>query len=157
MTQADASLESDKPKIKTPAPYEMLKHTLSSGGVNGFDGFRMAVTKQINLHAASSHLYVSFNFFSLRCEPLIFSRQIVLFLLISYWIGSQTVPPMYQFSVFLGTDNGQAANVRTDAELNNVEAEFRTPITTNIAGKTNLVLTEQMNQVRKKLFLFITF
>jgi hypothetical protein len=56
MPQADAAIESEKEKIKTPAQYENLRGTLQQGSVNAFDGFRVVVQKQVNLNTVVSHL-----------------------------------------------------------------------------------------------------
>lgn len=54
--QADAALENDKKKIKTPIQYENLKNSLQAGSVNTYDGFRFIVQKQVNLNTVVSHL-----------------------------------------------------------------------------------------------------
>ncbi len=54
--QADAKLESERPRIKAPMSFDGLKNTLNNAGVASFDGFRMAVQKQINLNTVTSHL-----------------------------------------------------------------------------------------------------
>ena len=54
--KADAKLENEKPKIKTPQSYENLKNTFNSASVSSYDGFRIAVQKQVNLNTVTSHL-----------------------------------------------------------------------------------------------------
>lgn len=54
--QADAAVENDKKRIKTPMQYENLKHSLSSASVNTYDGMRFIVQKQVNLNTVVSHL-----------------------------------------------------------------------------------------------------
>lgn len=49
-------MESDKKRIKTPMQYENLKHSLSVGSVNTYDGMRFVVQKQVNLNTVVSHL-----------------------------------------------------------------------------------------------------
>ena len=54
--QADAAIEGEKAKIKTPMQFENLKSTLSQGTVHPYDGFRVIVQKQVNLNSVVSHL-----------------------------------------------------------------------------------------------------
>ena len=54
--QADAAIENEKGKIKTPMHFENLRGTLMQGSPNTFDGFRLVVQKQVNLNTVVSHL-----------------------------------------------------------------------------------------------------
>lgn len=54
--QADAAIENQKLKLRTPLLYENLRNTISQGSVSTFDGFRCAVQKQVNLNTVVSHL-----------------------------------------------------------------------------------------------------
>ena len=54
--QANAAIETQKSKIKTPPLFESIKQTIDQGSVNTFDGFRCAVQKQVNLNTVVSHL-----------------------------------------------------------------------------------------------------
>ena len=54
--QADAAIENEKAKIKTPMQFADLKGTLMQGTPNAFDGFRVVVQKQVNLNTVVSHL-----------------------------------------------------------------------------------------------------
>jgi hypothetical protein len=54
--QADAAIENEKAKIRTPMQFENLKNTLSQGSVHPYDGFRVIVQKQVNLNSVVSHL-----------------------------------------------------------------------------------------------------
>lgn len=53
---ADAAIEDEKSKVKTPMQYEGLRGTLMQGSPNAFDGFRVVVQKQVNLNTVVSHL-----------------------------------------------------------------------------------------------------
>lgn len=65
--QANAKLDGDKPKIKTPITFDGLKNTINNSSVSSYDGFRMVVQKQINLNTIVSHLYAIISFPSLFC------------------------------------------------------------------------------------------
>jgi hypothetical protein len=54
--QADAAVEADKFRTKSPLQLESLKSSFNSGRVNSFDGLRFAVSKQLNMNTAVSHL-----------------------------------------------------------------------------------------------------
>ncbi len=54
--QADALSENAKPRISTPMQFENLRNFVSQGSVNGYDGFRVIVQKQLNLNTVVSHL-----------------------------------------------------------------------------------------------------
>lgn len=56
LQQADAIAEAQRFNIKTPPQLDQLKIGMNNGRVNGFDGFRFAVSKQVNLNTAVSHL-----------------------------------------------------------------------------------------------------
>jgi len=53
---ADAAIEDEKGKVKTPMQFEGLRGTLMQGSPNAFDGFRVVVQKQVNLNTVVSHL-----------------------------------------------------------------------------------------------------
>lgn len=114
--QADAKLENEKPKIKVPQSFENLKNTFNSVSVGSYDGFRIAVQKQINLNAVTSHFY---------------------------WIGSQlTGQQIYQYRLILPFDDGKLVNVATNIDLSSVEGEVKVPINSNINSKATFVLAE---------------
>jgi hypothetical protein len=54
--QADAAVENDKQRIKTPMQYEDLRGAMMGASTNPYDGFRFIVQKQVNLNTAVSHL-----------------------------------------------------------------------------------------------------
>jgi hypothetical protein len=56
IADADRAIEEQKSKVHTPPQYENVQHLMRQGQVNGFDGFRVAVQKQINLQTVVSHL-----------------------------------------------------------------------------------------------------
>ena len=56
LQQADAAAEAQRFNIKTPPHLEQLRLGLGAGRVNTFDGLRFAVSKQVNLNTAVSHL-----------------------------------------------------------------------------------------------------
>lgn len=56
MEQAEAEIEKDRRKVKTPIQYEDLRGVLQGSSVNSYDGFRFIVQKQVNLNTAVSHL-----------------------------------------------------------------------------------------------------
>lgn len=54
--QADAAIEKNKLKIKTPLQWESVRNQLHMGTVGSYDGFRAIVQKQVNLNTVVSHL-----------------------------------------------------------------------------------------------------
>ena len=56
LVQADAAIEKDKARIKTPMQYESLRNVFGATSVGTYDGFRFAVQKQVNLNTVVSHL-----------------------------------------------------------------------------------------------------
>jgi hypothetical protein len=54
--QADAAIQNEKSKIRTPMQFENLRGTLHQGSPHTFDGLRVAVQKQVNLNTVVSHL-----------------------------------------------------------------------------------------------------
>jgi len=120
--QADAAIESQKERIRTPNQFEHLRGTLGQGSVNTFDGFRVHVQKQVNLNTVVSHFY---------------------------WVGSQqTGQPIYQYRLILPFDD-KVVNVATDMDFN-VEGEVKGPLSflgKNINAKSNFVIGEQANNI----------
>jgi hypothetical protein len=53
---ADAAIEGDRIRIKTPPQLEAFKHGLYAGKVNVFEGLRFSVQKQVNLNSAVNHM-----------------------------------------------------------------------------------------------------
>ena len=110
---ANATLEGEKAKIRTPMQYENLVGTLRQGSVNTYDGFRVVVQKQVNLNTVVSHFY---------------------------WIGSQaTQQPIYQYRVILPFDDNKVLNVATDMDFN-VEGEAKIGFTEQISAKSNFAV-----------------
>ena len=118
--QADAALEKEKRKIQTPGGYDNVKNMLQGGSVNTFDGFRLGASKQVNLNTMVSHFY---------------------------WIGSQNVPPIYQYRLILPFDDGRLVNISTDVEFSNIDAEFKIPIDQQQSAKINLSLPQEGYQL----------
>lgn len=110
--QADAALEKEKKKIKTPIQYENLKNSLQAGSVNTYDGFRFIVQKQVNLNTVVSHFY---------------------------WMGSAAMPqPLYQYRLILPIDDDKMINVATDLDFN-IEGEAKYTVAPNMIVKSNFV------------------
>lgn len=60
----------------------------------------------------------------------------------SYWVGSQNVPPMYQYRLVLPFEDGKVVNISTDVEFSNIDAEFKLPIDASRSAKINLSLPQ---------------
>ena len=97
-----------------PMLFENLAGTLRQGSVNNYDGFRLVLQKQVNLNTITSHFY---------------------------WIGSQSVPPIYQYRLILPFEDKQV-NVATDMDFN-IEGEVRVPLGKGLSAKTNFSVHEQ--------------
>ncbi len=54
--QADALINANKLKLKTPRQFSDQGMTLGKANVNTYDGFRLVVQKQVNLNTVVSHL-----------------------------------------------------------------------------------------------------
>lgn len=65
----------------------------------------------------------------------------------SYWIGSQNVPPIYQYRLILPFDDGRLVNISTDVEFSNIDAEFKIPIDQQQSAKINLSLPQEGYQL----------
>mgnify|MGYP000921603784 CR=1 FL=1 len=75
----------------------------------------------------------------------------LLFLFCSYWIGSQNVPPIYQYRLILPFEDGKLVNISTDVEFSNIDAEFKLPIDAQRSMKVNLSLPQEGYQVSGEL------
>jgi hypothetical protein len=117
-------LEKDKPKIKAPGGYDNVKNTFQGASVNTFDGFRLGASKQVNLNTMVSHFY---------------------------WIGSQNVPPIYQYRLILPFEDGKLVNISTDVEFSNIDGEFKVPLDAQSSFKLNLSLPQEGYQVAGEL------
>eukprot|EP01040_Poterioochromonas_malhamensis_P009803 gene9803-10647_t len=105
--------------------FDGLKNTLNNAGVASFDGFRMAVQKQINLNTVTSHFY---------------------------WIGSQvTGRPIYQYRIIFPFDDGKLINLATDVDCSSVDGEVKIPLSPSVQSKTNFSLTSEQNQLQSEL------
>ena len=69
---------------------------------------------------------------------LLFVRSDDLSVLCSYWLGSQSAPPIYQYRIILPSDD-RVINVATDMDFN-VEGEVKASLTPNISAKTTFVV-----------------
>ncbi|KAJ1396818.1 eukaryotic porin-domain-containing protein [Ochromonadaceae sp. CCMP2298] len=122
--QADAALEDEKRKIRTPMQYENLKGSLGQGQVNSYDGFRLIVQKQVNLNTAVLH---------------------------TYWVGSQAMEkPFYQYRLILPIDNDRTINVSTDLDMN-VEGEVKATVAPNVTVKSNFANGDNAKSISLEL------
>mmetsp|Transcript_2848 Transcript_2848/g.4360 ORF Transcript_2848/g.4360 Transcript_2848/m.4360 type:complete len:323 (-) Transcript_2848:115-1083(-) len=122
--QADAAVEDEKSKIKTPMQFENLKNSLMVGNVNSYDGFRVMVQKQINLNTVVSHFY---------------------------WLGSQvTGQPIYQYRLILPLEDDKLINVASDMDFN-LEGEVKVPIAPNVVAKSIFTNGEQQKSLSLEL------
>jgi hypothetical protein len=114
--QADAAIEAKKLRIRTPMQFADVKNVLGQGHVGNYDGFRIASQKQVNLNTVVSHFY---------------------------WIGSQTVPPMYQYRIILHDTKGDTMmNIGSDVDFN-IDGEFKAPLLDDVGLKLNFQNSEQ--------------
>jgi hypothetical protein len=102
-------------RFRPPMIYENLAGTLRQGSVNNYDGFRVAVQKQVNLNTVVSHFY---------------------------WVGSQAAPPIYQYRIILPFEDGKTINAATDMDFN-IECELRAPLGRGANAKTNFAMHDQ--------------
>jgi len=121
---ANAAMEERKARIKTPMSIEEIQNSLQGGNVHTYDGFRIAVQKQLNLNTVVSHFY---------------------------WLGSQAMgQPLYQYRLILAEED-KMLNVATDMDFN-VEGEARYPLPLPFASraglKVNFTLAEQAKNMQ---------
>lgn len=114
--QADA-ISNEVDQIKTPMQYENISNAVRGGQVNLYDGFRVAVQKQVNMQSVVTHFY---------------------------WMGSKLNGPIYQYRVILVNDEGMI-NAGTDLEFNN-QIEIKYAVNKNLTTKCNINTIEHPNQ-----------
>jgi len=120
---ADAEIEKNKRRVKTPQSYENMKMAPGQGAVHSYDGLRVAVQKQVNLNSIVSHFY---------------------------WVGSQvTGQPIYQYRIIFADDD-KLVNIATDMDFN-IEGELKWPLLENVATKVNFAIAEQAKNVNAEV------
>lgn len=100
---------------------ENLNNMLGSAAVNSFDGFRVIVAKQVNLNAASQHMFM---------------------------LGSSQTQnaPYYKYTLILPLDDKNEKSVRLSSDLDfNMDGEFNYPLQDKVSLKTEVHLQEQGN------------
>ncbi len=114
--QADA-INNEIDQVKTPMQYENISNAVRGGQVNLYDGFRVAVQKQVNMQSVVTHFY---------------------------WMGSKVNGPIYQYRVILVNDEWMI-NAGTDLEFNN-QIELKYAINKNLSTKCNINTIEHPGQ-----------